>query len=64
MRWGGGEDPGGFQGGETLIRIYCIKEFYSIEKEFQKIKANFKMAIISLMPYISVPAARHRARRE
>lgn len=63
--WGGGEDLGDVEGGKTLIRLHCMKRFFFflIKKEFQKMKASFKMTIISLIPKISVSAARHCARR-
>lgn len=30
-KWGGGETLGGDEGGETIIKIYCMKRF-SIKK--------------------------------
>ena len=32
--WRGGEDLGGNEGGETIIRIYHMKKVFSIKKSF------------------------------
>ena len=29
----GGKDPGGVGGGKTVIRIYCVKNLFSIKEE-------------------------------